>query len=260
MFGTLKNALKTLKNSKHYLDAFDNNYKKKFINEMNVFYNDEKNHPFINEGFKKEIQLKIMYDKDTKTIKIAFESSRSNRINKKCFLSWDWIGNLAFFPLWSYPYKDMKIRFRTHLGFTIIWKSVEDYIKANLDIIIKRNPEVEKIWIFGWSQGGATAQFCHEFCGYNYPQLETTTMTIGSPKPLYKIFNLVKKAAIVKRFERLIMIANNNDIVPKAPFGWMGFEHIVPVFKVGDKFNIIKIFNPFKYHMNTTYLECVNAL
>lgn len=261
MIKDLDEANNILEESKHYLDSFDSKYIKDFMNNMSDFYDDDTTYPFKNVGIAKEIQVKIAYNTETKTIKIAFECSRKNRVNRRLFnVNWDWLGNLLYFPTKCNPYKDMNVEFETHLGFTMIWKSVEDYIKDQVSNMIRNHADAKNIWIFGWSQGGATAQFCHEFCRYNFPTLETTTMTVGSPRILCTIKDPLIKADVVQRFKRLVMFANNNDIVPTAPFDNLGFSHIVPLYKVGKKFNFFKMLLPWIYHLKDTYMKEINKL
>lgn len=219
-------------------------------------------------GLKKETQVKIFYDKEIKKINIIFESSGRNRNCKiKIFgknISFDWILNFLFLPIWVKPYKNMKVVYRTHLGFTLAWKAIEDEIALIIKNIIQENNLNNENFlgfnVFGWSHGGALAQFMHEWLNFNYSDKELNSCTIGSPRLFHIILNKKKKEEMAKRFETMTLIGENNDIVTHLPPVCFLFLHIKKVLRIGDKFNLFKLFKPKTYHHIDTYIKDVKLL
>jgi len=221
---------------------------------------DDKNYPWINSGLKNQTNYKIRYLPHLKLIQISFQQSHGN---------FDWFINFLFFKAWKIkPYKKMPIVYKTHMGFTLSYKSVQDEIKAKIEEIAKAN-EVTDIEIFGWSYGGAMTQLCLEDLTYHYvinregekffknsiPLI--TGLTIGSPRVFYKT-NIKSWETIQNRLSRLIMVANRNDIVTHAAPSFTGSKHILPLWGVGGKFNLKKFFTPTIYHTKTEYREQIN--
>ncbi len=262
---------KVLKERKTYLSKFDPYYLKEFFNEMYDFY-ESKEDKFINIGLLQETQAKFKFNPKHHSIDIAFECSRPNRVHKKFPIAIDWIINLFYIPVnfifvrSKRTYKDSAVKFYTHAGFTTAWLACVEYFENTVDRLLEDHPDVADIRIYGWSYGGALAQFAYEFAKYKYNmkqnRVTVTAMTIGAPKiyfNMYLIFWRIKDwINFIPRFDRLIMFKNRNDIVTTMPLKILGFNHIVPCYEVGDKFNFFKLFNPVKYHINTTYKEVIN--
>lgn len=241
---------------------FNWKYIKDFYARNSPFFDDNANHPWINSGLKNQTNYKIRYLSHLKLIQIAFEGSKS---------IFDWIINFFYFGLFKIkPYKNMKIIYKTHIGFTKSYKSIQDELHQQIKDICKNN-EVRDIEIFGHSYGGAMSQLCLEDLTYHYvEQLESpemfrnhvptiTAMTIGAPRVFYKV---CKKSweRIQTRLSRLILVANVNDLVTHCPPSIVGTKHILPQYGVGnDKCaNIFKILNPLKYHIKSNYTKEIN--
>lgn len=224
------------------------------------FFVDNKNHPWLESGLKKKTNYKIRYLANHKLIQISFQQSQG---------FFDWFINFMFFG-WRKikPYKNMIVNYKTHVGFTASYKSIQDELHAKIKEICENN-EVDSIEIFGWSYGGAMTQLCLEDLTYHYVEQKEhpewfknnipliTGMTIGAPRVFYKT-DLKSWERIQTRLSRLIMIANVNDIVTRVPFDFLGAKHILPCYAVGDSFSIKKIFKPNTYHLMTEYTKQVN--
>lgn len=262
---------KVLKERKKYLTKFEPEYLKEFFNEMYDFYESNEDQ-FVNIGLLNETQAKFRYNPKRHSIDVAFECSRPNRVHKKFPIAIDWIINLFYIPVnfifarFKRTYKDSDIKFYTHAGFTIAWLACVEYFENTINCMLQEHPDVTDIRIYGWSYGGAMAQFAYEFAKYKYEMKQkrvvVTAMTIGAPKiffNMYLMFWRIKDwLRFIPRFDRLIMFKNKNDIVTTMPLKILGFNHVVPCYEVGDKFNIFKFFNPMKYHLNTTYKQVIN--
>lgn len=133
----------------------------------------------------------------------------------------DWINNFDFF---AKPYKEMTATWRVHRGFLRVWKAVEDIIGENIS-----DPSISHIEIYGYSHGGALAQFCHEYCMYHRPGCSVRTYAFGAPRVLWGIV----PASVKRRFSGLFVIRNGLDIVPHLPFVVMGFRHVGEIEDVG---------------------------
>ena len=250
-----------------YLNNIDKKNLREKYESLSQFY-DDKAYPFKNFGKLGEAQVKLRYVSERKAIQIAWECSRSNRTQKKFPIAIDWIVNLFYIPVkygfsskHTRSYSDSAYRFYSHAGFTIMWRNTFESLKEEFDKLFKEN-EVKHIEIFGWSLGGAMAQFTHEWLRYRYgDDIEITSITIGAPKVFYhNWFNpyfwfTAKSWFVIKeRFQGLYMFQNINDIVPKVPFKFLGFSHIMPGIKPEGKItNIFKLFNPQKYHHKEHY-------
>lgn len=180
-------------------------------------------------------------DHDHKIIRLLFKESDSKL---------DWFHNLAYF---SKVYKKQTSVLIAHHGFANAYKTANDVIMTTLIRLANEFPDY-KVVIAGWSNGGASAQLAAE--DYNYRTRsdkanvntgrKAILVTFGAPKVFVgkKCRNYVLSCC-----EKVIQVANRNDIVTYLPpFPW--FKHVLLSVKlrVGDKFSIIKIFNPWKYH------------
>lgn len=250
-----------------YLNKFDKAWLKEKYESLSKFYDDE-SIPFKNFGKLGEAQVKLRYVPERKAIQIAWECSRPNRTQKKFPFAIDWIANFFYIPMnyafsnkHTRTYTDSSCRFYTQAGFTIMWRNAFDSLKSEFDKLFNEN-EVKCVEIFGWSLGGAMTQFTHEWLRYRYgDDIEITSITIGSPmvfyhnwlKP-YSWFTAKDWCVIKERFQGLYMFQNTNDIVPRVPFKFLGFSHVMPGIRLEGKImNIIKIFNPWKYHQKYHY-------
>ena len=100
-----------------------------------------------------------------------------------------------------------------HLGF------LTEYRKLRLAVIEQVNAFAEerkqaKIFITGHSLGGAMATVC----AFDFPDAECV-YTFGSPRACS--WSKAKEFPV-----KHIRVVNNNDVVPKVPFAWMGFRHV----------------------------------
>lgn len=236
-------------------------YIKDFYARQKPFFED-KNYPWLESGLKKKTNYKIRYLPHLKLIQIAFQESNGN---------FDWFINFMFFG-WRRvrPYKNMPILYKTHGGFTASYKSIQDELMKKIEEICKDN-EVDSIEIFGWSYGGAMTQLCLEDLTYHFIEQREhadwfkngipiiTGMTIGAPRVFYKT-TMTSWKRIQTRLSRLIMIANVDDIITLVPPTFVGSKHILPCYGVGvsDHTSLKRVFDPWKYHLMTTYTEEIN--
>lgn len=235
-------------------------YIKDFYARQVPFFIDN-NYPWINSGLKNSTTYKIRYLPHLKLIQIAFQQSSGK---------FDWFINFLWFPMFRIkPYKNMPVVYKTHMGFTKSYKSVRDEIFQKIEEICKNN-EVTDIEVFGWSYGGAMTQLCVEDLTFNFIENQEhndwfgnktpliTGMTIGAPRVFFKT-NKKSWETIQKRFSRLIMIANVNDIVTHCPPSITGCKHIIPLLGVGGKrANLFKLFKATTYHQMSEYTKEIN--
>ena len=238
------------------------------------FYDDNYCFPFKNLGLFNEIQFKTYYDYFTKTLLIAWESSRPNKVHKNFKFEIDWFFNLFAVPskLIETETKDNPIvsnfmeGFKTHSGFTLAFLSVINDINYEIQECLKHN-DVEHIIIYGWSQGGVLSIMNHLWIktiieNTEYENIDIQTFTIGTPKFIYRrlfyIFNKRKEwKKISKKLNGVHMFANRNDIFSKLPFRWMGFINPMKITKLDAPFNIFKIWHPWTYHIKDRYDKLV---
>lgn len=250
--------------SRKHNDRFTENYLRSFYNKMSVIYSDP-NIPYLNLGFKKETQIKFHYDKDSKSLNIIFEQSSRN-VDKKFpsnFIDWDWFINLFFLPVIVKPYKNVKKWVGMHFGFFLSWRYLEKDFSAEIEKVMRENI-VLKIDMFGWSHGGALVQLAYEYCKTIYgSNIEVHGLTIGAPRVFCDFLSIgvgTSRKNLKKLFSNLIMFAEYNDMFTHLPPTFTGFKHIVPQYKIGEKFSIKKIFKPDIYHYKGQYDADINKL
>lgn len=180
-----------------------------------------------------DTQYKIIHYDDE--IVIVFAPSNSND---------DWKINFSF-P--KKPYKRMPIPFYVHGGFLREWKKINDGFLQAVDGFSL------PITVMGWSYGGAMATLCYEDIWFNFPHKRDTIrlVTFGSPRVIgFKNFR-----QIAKRFAGVTLYANGSDIVTCVPPVLFGFRHVSKLTRIGDRFNIIGLFKPNKYHHIDGYID-----
>lgn len=158
---------------------------------------------------------------------LAFQGSTSKT---------DWKNNFTFFVK---PYKNQKSEMLVHKGFAKAWKSCNDEVIdafVGLTKLLKKEPV-----IVGHSFGGAMAVLAGEDFFFRTGK-KPTVITFGAPKVVWgkKSFEHVNNCVFAQQF------AERNDIVPFCP-PIPGYKHISE-WKIGDGFNVFKLFNPGKYH------------
>lgn len=232
------------------------------------FYDDNYCFPFKNLGLFNEIQFKTYYDSEIKTLLIAWESSRPNKVHKNFKFEIDW-----FFNLYAVPSKlietetadnsivsDFMEGFKTHSGFTLAYLSVINDINAEIQECLKNN-DVKCILNYGWSQGGVLSIMNHLWLktilkNTKYENVDIQTFTIGAPRFIHRpliFFNRMRWVTLKEKFEGIHMFANKNDIFSKLPFRWMRYRHPVKLIKLEGPFSLIKIWSPWTYHIKDRY-------
>lgn len=157
----------------------------------------------------------------------------------------DWKNNFDF-PV--KPYKDMGVKWYCHRGFLRVWKSIEPYINEVL-----QDQSLEKVYIVGYSHGGAIATLCHEYVWFNRPDLREIIQgyVFGSPRVLWG-FRI--KPELKERWKNLHMIRNGTDIVTHLPPKVFGFKDVNKVYQLEpvaqEKHSRIKCVN---YHYPENY-------
>lgn len=262
---------------KKYRSEVNIKHLQRIFNNLYDFY-DDKQYPFENLGILKETQLKFKYDPVEKAIFIAVECSANNRVpeTKPKWFNMDWFTNLFFIPSKALKngnpmrtYEDSLINFYTHTGFTVSFKAIEEDLKKRLEEFITNN-EVENIYCYGWSLGGALVQLIHESLVYRYNIKEDRNIQIlsfasGSPRVFYYAFKYNPFKALdwfrlSLRFKKCFLLKDVNDIITRVPPVIFGARHVIQEVRLGGKFNIIEIFKVSKHHMNTNYRDLFNKL
>lgn len=168
--------------------------------------------------------------RDGDTLKLFFEWSDGSA---------DWKNNFKFFPIPKKPYKNMANTWYCHRGFLKVWKSIEPYIKDDIN-----DPEIRKIEIVGYSHGAAIALLAYEYCKYNRADADIRGVGFGSPR----VFWGFASKAVKKRFDNFTVVRNGSDIVTHVPPVIFGFRHVSKVVKIGQS-------NPVKDHYPEKYLQ-----
>ena len=161
--------------------------------------------PFNQENTETDTQWD--YTVDGNNLVLRFDETRSKR---------DWLDNFDFLRV---PYRNMKPRFRVHRGFLRKYKSIRSEIHA---VITDNN--IQRVQIYGFSQGGALATLAHEDIWFHFENLREgaenlTTYVFGSPR-------VVSWFAPAQRWHHLFRIENGNDPVTKIPFPFFGYKHV----------------------------------
>lgn len=144
----------------------------------------------------------------------------------------DWINNLRF-PAKAYKRSGNKTWY-AHRGFLKVWKTVEDFIAADI-----ADETVKKIVISGYSHGGAIALLCHEYVWYNRPDLIESTEGYGFGCPRV-VFGRISKD-ISSRWENFTVVRNIDDIVTHLPPAAFGFSHVGVMLEIGQRGKYSKI-------------------
>ena len=182
-----------------------------------------------------DVDYDIEVDDVNKKINVFFEESASKQ---------DWKTNFNF-PV--RPYKHQKSCLWVHRGFKKAWKSANDIIMR--DVIDVRSRTGYDVVFIGWSYGGAMCQFAVEDFCYR-TNIRADVITFGAPNVFFG-----KKSSEYARncCKSVIQFANRNDVVTIMP----PFYSQIRKMKVGEKFNLFKLFKPNIYHMN--YDEVLKA-
>lgn len=257
-----------------YINKVDHKNLLDMYNRLSKFY-DNNEIPFENVGIAKETQVKTHFDEETKTFMIAFECSRGNRVQTKFKIAIDWIVNFIAFPsgLLRLPVHNSRTKnfvqnHMTHSGFSAVFLAIINYLKDKIDDV-KDRTEIKHFEIYGWSYGGAMATLCHGWLK-NYYNIDEdniytptcNTITIGAPRVFCKIplniFRIKDSKKLKKLYKNLYMFGNTNDIVTRVPPLLLSYRHIMPVIRIENPFNLIKLFKPNTYHTKANYDKIIN--
>jgi len=129
----------------------------------------------------------------------------------------DWKTNFAFRKK-CIPYGNAASKIRVHTGFLEAYKSpaVRDVIHQAVAAGVNR------VRIFGHSQGAALSILCAVDLEYNYPDRDYEVMLFGSPR----VGNGAFRKSYNKRVFNTMRVENGNDVVTKVPFACMGYRHV----------------------------------
>ena len=162
-----------------------------------------------------------------------------------------WVRNFLFKKK---PYKDMEIPYRVHRGFLAAWKEVEDVIikKITEQVVVgvfdeeKQRNKVEKrykynkIYVIGYSHGGALAAFCHECCWFWRPDLRNGgVLGYGFEAPrIYGAWHV--KKSLKERWENFTVVRTNCDIVTHCPPRLFRYTHVGKILKIKGNTKLVK--------------------
>ena len=163
----------------------------------------------------------------------------------------DWVRNFLFKKK---PYKDMDVKYKVHRGFLAAWKTVEDIIinKITEQVTVevydeeKKRKKIEKkykynkIYVVGYSHGGALAAFCHECVWFHRPDLRDGGFVgYGFEAPrIYGAWHV--KKSLKERWDNFYVIRTNNDIVTHCPPRLFRFTHVGHMIKVKGNTKLVK--------------------
>ena len=113
-------------------------------------------------------ETEVAIRREGAVLRLSFKGSTGN-MNPFTGLSQDWKDNIDFIKRKAnkvYPYRDMKEKWRVHQGLLLKYKQVNDYILETVRSGIANG--VEKIEIYGFSQGAFLAILCHEDISFHF--------------------------------------------------------------------------------------------
>lgn len=100
-----------------------------------------------------------------------------------------------------------------HKGFHNEFLKLKEAIQDRLEKLADKHQEPRDLYITGHSLGGAMAVVA----GFYFPEAKHI-YTFGAPRAC----TWFKSRKLLPDHSRIV---NNNDVVPKVPFVWMGFKH-----------------------------------
>ena len=139
----------------------------------------------------------------------------------------DWLNNLDF-PAKPYERMERGLVWLAHRGFMRVFKTIEQYIADYV-----ADTSLESIVTVGYSHGAGIAVLCHEYIWYNRPDLRPVleTYAFGAPRVVWG----VRDEALLKRWDRLLVIRNINDIVTHLPPKIFGYSHVGHMLEIGRR-------------------------
>ncbi len=152
----------------------------------------------------------------------------------------DWRNNLDF-PAKAYD-RPGDIKWYAHSGFLKVWKTVEDYISADV-----KDDSVRKIVIVGYSHGAALAVLCHEYSWYCRPDLRDSLEGYGFGCP--RVIWGLKPKSLKRRWDAFTVVRNLDDIVTHLPPAVLGYSHVGKLLEIGKigKYSRVDAHRPESY-------------
>ena len=123
----------------------------------------------------------------------------------------DWKHNFSF---WARPYKDQPVPWWAHAGFVKAWKAAERQIAADVLPILNGR----KLYIAGYSHGGALAVLAHEY--FFWKGENPYTFAFGAPRVLW-----LPSQKVLQRFNHCFIIRAYGDLVGHVPPALLGYRH-----------------------------------
>ena len=193
------------------------------------------------------MKLSDLFDKCVKAKYIHIEENSADFASEiigntlYIYLQWskgkeDWKNNFDF-P--AKPYRDMPVNWKAHRGFVRVWKTIEPYLKEQIQYSL-----IKKIIVVGYSHGAALAVLAHEYIWFNRPDIRDNCYSFAFEAP--RVFCGLKIPEELKeRWENLYVFRNGLDIVTHLPPSIFGFKHVGNLIKIGVERDNIK---PLYWH------------
>lgn len=181
------------------------------------------------------VEYQVRFDNDRNAIQVILQQTASKS---------DWRANFDF-PHKIYDkvtFDNKLIQLKVHRGWGDMWLACQDTIRDEIKLYLSIYPNAE-IEVFGWSLGSAIAQLAAEDIYFKFKK-KCHLFTFGSVKPFFgkKTMKYVKQCCA-----EAYNFYDVNDIVGRMVplLGWKAINHC----KVKlDRYCIIRLFNPQKYH------------
>ena len=158
----------------------------------------------------RDTQYKVVVDEST--VILAFAPSSSKQ---------DWKDNFNF-PV--RPYRNMPVGWLAHGGIVRAWKAARDQIVAD----VASQLEGKRLWITGYSHGGALAVLAHEWFEYN--ALAPSSVIFGAPRVLW-----LPPGRVRDRFATVTVVRNRGDVVTHLPPWLFGYRHVGLISNIGSR-------------------------
>ncbi len=129
----------------------------------------------------------------------------------------DWGSNLNFAP--KGYIRAGQVIYHAHGGFLQVWEGMRPLIaEATQDL------NIERIYVVGYSHGGALAALCHEFLWQARPDLRDTLVSYGFAAP--RVFWGHMGRRFRSKFERFSVVRIPDDPVTHLPPRLLGYHHV----------------------------------
>lgn len=179
------------------------------------------------------VNFQVRYDFSRRCIQVIFQQTADKT---------DWRANFEFSQnLYdNIIFKGKLISLKVHKGWGDMYNACKHEVRRKIGLWLKYHPN-SFIEVFGWSLGSGIAQIAAEDIYYNF-KIKPYLYTFGSVKPFA---NKISWEYAKSCCQAAYNFYDHCDIVGYMVPWYKATNHIK---LKSEKFNIFKLFNPWKYH------------